>query len=60
MQTKRVFTQTVTYVAVQIVYYYCYILTPLWNVCDMLNFDTFVLSKKISQYNEQPKDSLWH
>ena len=36
-------------------------LTPLWNVCGKLNFDTFVLSKNIDQrtsYGTEDKHSL--
>ena len=35
-----------THVAIQVVYSH-YMLTLPWNVCGMLNFDIFVLSKKI-------------
>ena len=42
-----------THVAIQIVYCH-HMLHLLWNVCDMLNFDTFILSKKIShRMNDQ-------
>ena len=44
--------------AIQVVYHH-YMLVSFVNVCGMLNFDTFVLSKNISQQNEQPKDKQW-
>ena len=55
MNSVDAFLVLLTHAAIKVAYHN-YMLTSCVNVCGMLNFNTFVPSKKISSLNEQPKD----